>query len=559
MEVIVEAAVRSYQQQSILSLEQAVQKELLLLLIDTFIRIAKEIDDGEKNDTSFAVLEAYKEASPKQKAFLEGVLTKLEKPHNALEVIDVLEKWGIFSEHENIAIWKENLERRRAFNEEIQNAANNLIKGVQGRSMSIKGRTNLLHIRSFAIDKASTRDVDDAISYDPEKETVLVHIADPAEYFLVRKDHILVQEASVRILTIYSGEKKSSLFPENVSHDLFSLTGGIEGMNYATTYEFRILHDGEIDTNSMQMYSSVIAKPVCLTHRQAGNFLTNPSNSDHKVICKLYKLALLRQKWRLARGASAQAHSSRDNKPDEKARLLVDEMMITTNVVAAKLAKKKHVPILYRGVGGRHRFGSSSVSTFRGTRYSCSMHGTGTKNRDMEKGANVKLQTQPVRHATLGVDEYVQVTSPIRKYGDLIVNFQFNALLRGWNLPFGSRELKTMQKRILEMERVAGRVERRWKKYSSYQRLLREGTRMHPGVLRSKKGNERDGYTDQKAIEWKCVQRDRKEKWIVFLKDIGCDIVVPVRFAAKRGMDVFVVVKNVIPRTSYLDVQIWKA
>ena len=44
----------------------------------------------------------------------------------------------------------------------------------------------------------------------------------------------------------------------------------------------------------------------------------------------------------------------------------------------------------------------------------------------------------PNRHASLGLGAYTQVTSPIRRYTDLLAHFQLKAHLRGESLPFSS-------------------------------------------------------------------------------------------------------------------------
>ncbi|KAK2076306.1 hypothetical protein QBZ16_000830 [Prototheca wickerhamii] len=47
----------------------------------------------------------------------------------------------------------------------------------------------------------------------------------------------------------------------------------------------------------------------------------------------------------------------------------------------------------------------------------------------------------PVPHAGLGLPGYVQVTSPIRRYGDLLAHWQLKAALRGEPAPFDPGQL----------------------------------------------------------------------------------------------------------------------
>jgi exoribonuclease-2 len=50
------------------------------------------------------------------------------------------------------------------------------------------------------------------------------------------------------------------------------------------------------------------------------------------------------------------------------------------------------------------------------------------------------LSTRPGQHSGLGLDTYVQVTSPLRRYTDLLAHLQIRAVLRG-EKPLGSDEI----------------------------------------------------------------------------------------------------------------------
>ena len=53
-----------------------------------------------------------------------------------------------------------------------------------------------------------------------------------------------------------------------------------------------------------------------------------------------------------------------------------------------------------------------------------------------------EMSMSPIRHASLGLESYVQVTSPIRRYTDLLAHFQIKAHLQGEKLPFSREELQ---------------------------------------------------------------------------------------------------------------------
>lgn len=54
---------------------------------------------------------------------------------------------------------------------------------------------------------------------------------------------------------------------------------------------------------------------------------------------------------------------------------------------------------------------------------------------------SVQSYNGAIRHASLGLAGYCQVSSPIRRYGDMLVHYQMKAHLRGTNPPFNEEEL----------------------------------------------------------------------------------------------------------------------
>jgi hypothetical protein len=68
----------------------------------------------------------------------------------------------------------------------------------------------------------------------------------------------------------------------------------------------------------------------------------------------------------------------------------------------------------------------------------------------------------PVPHASLGLPAYVQFTSPIRRYSDVIAHFQVKAWLRGADLPFSSRDITSMMASVSEYGRDLNRCAAGW-------------------------------------------------------------------------------------------------
>jgi len=75
------------------------------------------------------------------------------------------------------------------------------------------------------------------------------------------------------------------------------------------------------------------------------------------------------------------------------------------------------------------------------------------------------VSVAPVAHASLGLDSYVQFTSPIRRYTDMLAHFQMKAHLRGEAPPFSADGLQALADGIAEAGRALGAAEREVGKY----------------------------------------------------------------------------------------------
>jgi exoribonuclease-2 len=84
-----------------------------------------------------------------------------------------------------------------------------------------------------------------------------------------------------------------------------------------------------------------------------------------------------------------------------------------------------------------------------------------------------EVSLTPSGHASLGLATYTQVTSPIRRYSDLIAHFQIKAHLRGDPLPFPPEELQQMLMTTASTAYEATLVERQTNRYWGLEYLRR--------------------------------------------------------------------------------------
>lgn len=156
-------------------------------------------------------------------------------------------------------------------------------------------------------------------------------------------------------------------------------------------------------------------------------------------------------------------------RPEEsvgRARGVVEECMLIAGQVAARYARDHKIPFLFRaqvaatraGTGFRQK-NSDGTSTEQGRE-----EGQGGREVYAALARELTLQMQQLQgmppaytipshapHYGLGLAGYAQITSPIRRYSDLLLHQQLRASLSGTPMPYSSSQLV----------HVSGKLERR--------------------------------------------------------------------------------------------------
>ncbi|EDN70643.1 Exoribonuclease II [Beggiatoa sp. PS] len=181
----------------------------------------------------------------------------------------------------------------------------------------------------------------------------------------------------------------------------------------------------------------------------------------------LLNLAKHLQAWRLSNGAftlqrpeyKISVHQNQITvamiERDSPSRLLVAEMMILANHVAAKYAYLHQVPLIYRVQDP-----PIEPITEEMLNNPVSFH----KIRKLLGRSSLSLQ--PGGHSGLGLSMYTQLTSPLRRFADLVMQRQLMAHLVSEHLPYDEEELlkvlETADRTARESRSVEGEAKRRW-------------------------------------------------------------------------------------------------
>ncbi len=282
-------------------------------------------------------------------------------------------------------------------------------------------RKNLCHLRSLAIDNAWSKDPDDAIGFD--NGTIWVHVADPAAFFGPNSD--LDEEALNRGATLYLPERTIPMLPPEAV-EIAAL--GLSEESTALSFGIKISEQGTIEETTIV---PSLVRVTRMNYAEADELL----KTGDALLVALDELAQQRHARRCANGAvdiDLPETSIRitENIPaffpiaPARSSEIVREMMLLAGEAAARWARERSIPFVYS---------SQEPPQLSATTKLCN-EGTAVLSEQYlrRKGMRASITgTEALAHRGLGLSFYSQVTSPLRRYQDLLAHYQIRAWLAG--------------------------------------------------------------------------------------------------------------------------------
>ncbi|MCY7384192.1 MAG: ribonuclease R [Microcoleus sp. CAN_BIN18] len=395
-------------------------------------------------------------------------LASLERSENPEAAFQLLVDLGLWSHHENLFLRRSQipLQLPAKVLEGVQRCLENL------PSDSEKSRLDLTHLKIYTIDDESTTEIDDGLSLEfleNGQQRLWIHIADPTR--LLSPGDELDMEARKRTTTVYLPTGMIPMFPPELATGPMSLIQGKE----CSALSFSILLD---ETGAVEDYSihiSTVKPTYRLTYDDVDEMLELGIEAEPEISA-IATLAKLRQKWRETQGAisifmpeSVIKVNGDEIKihviDDSTARLLVAEMMILAGEVAARYGQTHSLAIPYRHQPQPELPPEEELLAVpAGPARACAVR------RCMPRS---EMNLTPGRHSSLGLEAYTQVTSPIRRYTDLLTHFQIKAHLRDEPQPFSPEEMQDIVMCLGTAVREASSVERQTNRYWGLEYLRR--------------------------------------------------------------------------------------
>jgi exoribonuclease-2 len=432
------------------------------------------------------------------------LLEQLGKPTTPEAAFDLLVELGWWSKHENLFL------RRSSY---PVNFPKKVFEVAQSWLASPppdpdQNRLDLTHLKVYTIDDESTQEIDDGLSveYLEDAQKIWIHIADPSRLLSPGDDIDL--EARKRSTTLYLPTGMVSMFPLELAAGPMSLIQG--KVCAALSFCVTLNQDGSV--NDYSIHPSFIKPTYRLTYEDVGEMLQLGLTSEPEIH-DLAKWSQQRRQWRKSQGSiniqmpESYIKVSKNDEiiiqllEDSASRQLVAEMMILAGEIGAHYGQTNEIPLPFRSQIQPDLPPEQELLLLPpGPVRFCALR------RCMPRS---EMSVNPARHASLGLNGYSQVTSPIRRYTDLLAHFQIKAHLRGDKLPFSADELQELIYSISSSAYEATLVERQTNRYWALEYLRRNADQVWPALV----------------LRW---LREDENLALILLEDLGLEL--PHRF-----------------------------
>lgn len=458
-------------------------------------------------------------------------LATLERPQTSQAAFQLLVDLGIWSPHENLSLRRSQIPTQ--FSTQVLEVARRCLDFPPPDPDT--NRLDLTHLKVYTIDDESTKEIDDGLSLEvleDGRQRLWIHIADPTR--LISPGDDLDLEARRRTTTVYLPTGMVPMFPSELATGPMSLVQG----QLCCALSFGVVLDETGMVVDYTIHASTIKPTYRLTYDDVDEMLQIGIQAEPEID-GLANWAKRRKEWRHSQGAISiympECVIKVDGDEiiikvldDSMSRQIVAEMMILTGEVAARYGQAHSLALPYRSQPQPELPPEEELMQLPpGAVRACAMR------RYMPRS---EVSLTPARHASLALDTYTQVTSPIRRYSDLLAHFQIKAHLRGEEPPFSTEQMQEMVMSLGPAVKEASKVERETNRYWSLEFLRRNSDEIWQATM----------------LRW---LREDNNLGLVFLEELGLEL--PMRFS--RSVDVGdqfeVKVSHVDPRLDVIQFQ----
>ena len=303
-----------------------------------------------------------------------------------------------------------------------------------------EGRRDLTDLDVFTVDEASTVDIDDGLSLRVVNGAyeIGVHVVDAAA--IVPMGGALDEAARERMSSLYLPEGTLHMLPRALSQERGSLSPGEERRAVSLLTHW----SGEYALLDWELCRSTVRSRRRYTYGEADAALASETGGEGEGLRTLQAVAQSLRDKRLRAGALDL------ERPEVKATVDADRAVtvsVTPVPTPARRMVAEFMVLANRLIGGRLR--DCGIPAIYRTQEPICQEDVPDTTVEAVRQYHVLRQIRPSRltttpgpHALIGVEPYVQATSPLRRYLDLVVQRQLTSALRGDTPPYSVDALK---------------------------------------------------------------------------------------------------------------------
>ena len=358
----------------------------------------------------------------------------------------------------------------KEFPDDVLREANKISEGGV-REFALNNREDLRDMPIFTIDSAYSKDLDDAVSVERTENGWLlgVHIADVSNY--VKGNSALDKEALRRGTSIYYADRVIPMLPKELSNGICSLNpnedrltlsvfitldshGEIEGYRFSKSVirsrvkgvysEVNAIIDGSADSELRDKYSSVIGEIPVMD--ELAEVLIRKREARHSPEIETVEGVLEIDENGVCVGIRARERGRSER--------IIEEFMLCANECAARLAREKNVPFVYRvheappeekvealrEILPKYQLECPDFAEFKPVHAAEILKkAKGTDSFEavnmlvLRSMAKARYSNEPLGHFSLVLENYAHFTSPIRRYPDLAIHRIITDILAGYS------------------------------------------------------------------------------------------------------------------------------
>ena len=337
-----------------------------------------------------------------------------------------------------------------------------------------RGRADFRAHATYTIDAAGTRDLDDActiLDADGEGLTLAVHIAQTAA--VLAPGHALFEEAARRMSSLYPVAGVVPMLPASLSAGRFSLLRG--EAREVVSFTLRLTEAGGA---LLGVEQGLIRVTDNLDHGRADALLGQKPESWGRLgaLCARLQAARAAKGAQLGERVDVRIDASdprriRLERHDRRgaAQRVVEELAVLLNREAGRYCRDHALPAIYR-VQPRRRAPAGS---------------TALDAVPDAPPAPARFTLRGAPHAGLACDRYIQVTSPLRRFADLVMQQQIIAhAARGRTTYNDAKQLRAWARAAEEHLAAYAELETRIANYWKRAWLAQHAGRRFSGTVR---------------------------------------------------------------------------